>query len=105
MENLQTSNCITLDELHQLIANKTLQVKIIDVRSKEEYNESHIPDAINIAILDIELANNYFDKTDFIITACGKGGGRSTQAAEKLQELGFKNSTWLCGGTFGWIQN
>lgn len=104
MENLQPSNCITLDELHQLIANKTLQVKIIDVRSKEEYNESHIPGAINIAILDIELANNHFDKTDFIITACGKGGGRSTQAAEKLQELGFKNSTWLCGGTFGWIQ-
>ncbi|MBL7936922.1 MAG: rhodanese-like domain-containing protein [Bacteroidia bacterium] len=105
MENLQTSNCITLDELQQLVANKTLQVKIIDVRSKEEYNESHIPGAINIAILDIELANNLFAKTDFIITACGKGGGRSTQAAEKLQELGFKNATWLCGGTFGWIQN
>lgn len=104
MENLQPSNCITLDELQQLLDNKTLQVKIIDVRSKEEYNESHIPGAINIAILDIELVNNHFDKTDFIITACGKGGGRSTQAAEKLQELGFKNSIWLCGGTFGWIQ-
>lgn len=105
MENPQPSNCITLDELQKLITNKTLQVKIIDVRSKEEYNESHIPGAINIAILDIELANNLFDKTDFIITACGKGGGRSTQSAEKLQELGFKNATWLCGGTFGWIQN
>ncbi|MGE0568045.1 MAG: rhodanese-like domain-containing protein [Bacteroidia bacterium] len=105
MKNVQPGNCIALDELKQLIEAKQQQVKIIDVRSKEEYDESHIPGAINIVILEMELANKLFDKNDFVITACSKGGGRSTQAAEKLQELGFKNSTWLCGGTFGWIEN
>lgn len=103
MENVHPKNCIALNELKHLIKNKPRQVKILDVRSKEEYDESHIPWAINIALLDIELASRLFDKSDFIITACGKGGGRSTQAAEKLQELGFENSTWLCGGTFGWL--
>lgn len=105
MENLHPDTCIAPEELKQLIEHKKQLVKIIDVRSKEEYEANHIPGAINIAILDIELAVRFFDKSDPVITACGKGGGRSTQAAEKLQELGFKNSTWLCGGTFGWIEN
>ena len=105
MENVLINNCIALKELKQLIENEKQNIKIIDVRSREEYDESHIPGAINIALLEIESANKLFDKSDSIITACGKGGGRSTQAAEKLQELGFKNSNWLCGGTFGWIEN
>ena len=105
MENVQINNCIALKELKQLIETEKQNLKIIDVRSREEYDESHIPGSINIALLEIESTNKLFDKSDFIITACGKGGGRSTQAAEKLQELGFKNSNWLCGGTFGWIEN
>ncbi|MBS1645815.1 MAG: rhodanese-like domain-containing protein [Bacteroidetes bacterium] len=105
MESVQPNNCIALKELKHLIETKQQQVKILDVRSKEEYEESHIPGAINIAILEIELASKLFDKSDFVITACGKGGGRSTQAAEKLQEFGFKYATWLCGGTFGWFEN
>ena len=105
MESVQLNNCIALKELKHLIETKQQQVKILDVRSKEEYEKSHIPGAINIAILEIELANKLFDKNDFLITACGKGGGRSTQAAEKLQELGFKNATWLCSGTIGWLEN
>lgn len=105
MENVQINNCIALKELKQLIESEKQNVKIIDVRSREEYDESHIPGAINIALLEIEMANKLFDKGNFIITVCGKGGGRSTQAAERLQELGFKNSNWLCGGTFGWIEN
>jgi rhodanese-related sulfurtransferase len=42
------------------------------------------------------------DKDDVIVTACGKGGGRSTVGSDKFKELGFKNAYWLCGGTFGW---
>lgn len=106
MVNAQpNNNCLELKELKHLIETKQQQVKVLDVRSREEYEMSHIPGAINIAVLEIELADKLFDKNDFIITACGKGGGRSTQAAEKLQELGFKNAAWLCGGTFGWIEN
>lgn len=104
MENLHPGNCIAPEELKQLIKEKKQQVKIIDVRNKEEYDDNHIPGAINIAVSDIEAASTLLDKSDYVIAVCGKGGGRSTQAAEKLQELGFKNSTWLCGGTFGWIE-
>lgn len=105
MDNSKSNDCISLDELKQLIVAKQQVVKIIDVRSKEEYDASHIPGAINIAILDIDLALKIFDKNDFVITVCGKGGGRSTEAAKKLEELGFENAWWLCGGTFGWMEN
>jgi len=104
MENVSLKNCLPLDELKQFIIFKKHRVKIIDVRSKEEFLERHIPGAINLGLSQIDIANELFDKNDIIVTACGKGGGRSTDALEKLKELGFKNAYWLCGGTFGWEQ-
>ncbi len=103
MENLELKNCLPLEELKQLIIQKKQQVKIIDVRSSDEFQERHIPGAINLELSQIDIANQLFDKNDIIVTACGKGGGRSTDASEKLNELGFKNVYWLCGGTFGWV--
>ncbi len=102
MENVQPNNCITLNELKQLLEIEKQQVKIIDVRSRDEFIEMHIPGAINIEHTQIDLAKQLFDKNDIVITACGKGGGRSTEASAKLKTLGFTRVYWLCGGTFGW---
>lgn len=102
MENVSLKNCLPLEELKQFIIIKKQQVKIIDVRSREEYEERHIPGAIHLELSQIDIANQLFDKNDIIVTACGKGGGRSTTAFEKLKALGFENVYWLCGGTFGW---
>lgn len=105
MEHALVNKCISIEDTKQLLATKIQFVKLIDVRSREEFDLAHIPGAINIATLDIEMATQLFDKSDYLITACGKGGGRSTEAPEKLKALGFKNAAWLCGGTFGWIEN
>ena len=102
MENVSLKNCLPLAELKQFILLKKQQFKIIDVRSKEEFEEKHIPGAIHIEMSQIEIANQLFDKNDIIITACGKGGGRSMDASGKFKEMGFENIYWLCGGTFGW---
>ena len=102
MENVSLRNCLPLSELKQFIILNKQQVKIVDVRSKKEFEEKHIPGAMHIELSQIEIANQLFDKNDIIVTACGKGGGRSTDASEKLIEYGFKNAYWLCGGTFGW---
>jgi rhodanese-related sulfurtransferase len=42
------------------------------------------------------------DKQQRIITICGKGGGRSSEAAQLLQSMGFR-AYWLCGGTTQWL--
>lgn len=102
MESVSHKHCSPLAELKQFIIIKKQQVKIIDVRSRAEFEECHIPGAMNIELSQIEIANQLFDKNDIIVTVCGKGGGRSTGASEKLKELGFKNAYWLCSETFAW---
>jgi rhodanese-related sulfurtransferase len=102
MENASLRNCLPLSELKQFIILKKQQVKIVDVRSKEEFEEKHIPGAMHIELSQIDLARDLFDQNDILVTACGKGGGRSADGSDKLKELGFKNAYWLCGGTFGW---
>ena len=75
---------------------------IIDVRNPDEYAEKHIPGAINFPLNELENRTKVLSKQTIIITACGKGGGRSAQAAELLKQLGFIKANFLCGGTFGW---
>ena len=57
-------NCITLDILQQKLKSKT-EIIIIDVRSNEEYNEKHIPNAINIPLEKLEDKIQQRLKTDF----------------------------------------
>lgn len=83
--------------------DKFQAVKILDVRSREEYDQLHIPNAINFPIQEIELAEKTFNRSDILITVCGKGGGRSSDAAQLLKKLGY-NAFWLCGGTLGWME-
>ncbi|MDP3359745.1 MAG: rhodanese-like domain-containing protein [Lutibacter sp.] len=95
-------NCITLDILKQRLKSKN-KIIIIDVRSLEEYNEKHIPNAINIPLEKLDDEAKTFDRNKFYITVCGKGGNRSATGAEKLNQMKF-NAIWLCGGTFGWFE-
>ncbi len=94
-------NCITLDVFKQKLKSKN-EIIIIDVRSHEEYNEKHIPNAINIPLEKLEDKAKAFDRNNFYITVCGKGGNRSAAGAEKLNQMKL-NAIWLCGGTFGWF--
>jgi rhodanese-related sulfurtransferase len=98
------TGCIAIDQFHQLIQQSFALVTIIDVRSPDEFTEKHIPGAINIPLTELEIRAKELSKDNIIITACGKGGGRSAQGAELLKQLGFSNANYLCGGTFGWYE-
>jgi rhodanese-related sulfurtransferase len=101
MQEQILQECFALEDLQQLLKESSEQLTIIDVRSPEEYVEKHIPAAINIPLSDLEAHSKDFSKDSIIITVCGKGGGRSAQAAELLKQLGYTNANYLCGGTFG----
>ena len=62
---------------------------LIDVRSKEEYNESHIPRAINIPYDELENKVKY-DK-DLNIVVYSYNDSRSHLATAVLEKLGYKN--------------
>ena len=94
---------ITLAELKQLLSEQK-NILIIDVRSKEEYIEMHIPLAASFPLEIIESGNFVPQLGNIIITVCGKGGGRSERAANYLRENNENEVYFLGGGTFGWFE-
>ena len=84
----------TQKELINMITNNEPANFVIDVRTHTEYNEKHIPRAINIPLDKIEeriSSSEYgISKDDIIIVYC-RSGNRSSQAKELLKKLGYKN--------------
>ena len=75
---------------------------IIDVRTLEEFNDKHIPNAINIPNESIgtEEIPELPDKDQLIFVYC-RSGNRSKQASEKLVALGYTNIVEF-GGINDW---
>lgn len=64
---------------------------IIDVRTKEEYNDGHVEGAINIPVDVIEQNDlNGANKSDSIAVYC-RSGGRAGMAKAILEKRGFTN--------------
>ena len=61
---------------------------ILDVRTKEEYNEKHIVDSILIPYDEISDKTVNIDKDKTILVYC-RSGKRATTAVEKLKRLGY----------------
>lgn len=70
---------------------------ILDVRTQEEYDTEHIPQAILFDADNIE--KQLPDKDQYIFVYC-RSGNRSKKASQKLAELGYTNIY-----EFGGIQN
>ena len=75
---------------------------ILDVRTDEEYNESHIPGAILIPDYEIALRaeGELPDKEQLILVYC-RSGRRSKLAAQTLADLGYR-SVYEFGGIIDW---
>lgn len=64
--------------------------KVIDVRSPEEFEDEHFPDAINIPVNVIQTRTAELgDKAAPIVVYCASGS-RSAFAARILAQAGFK---------------
>ena len=83
--------------------SKSGEAVIVDVREKDEWDESHIPDAVHMSrgTVELEVEEKFPDRNTTIICHCG-GGGRSALAAESLQKMGYKNVRSMAGGFRAW---
>ena len=81
----------------------TPNAQILDVRTPEEYVSGHIDNAANVNWngTDFVAKAKALDKTKPVFVYC-KSGGRSKQAAAKLEELGFTTIYELQGGMLKW---
>ena len=75
---------------------------ILDVRTEEEYAQSHIPGAILIPDYEIEQKAEeiLLDKDQMILVYC-RSGRRSKNAAQALVELGYTDIREF-GGIIDW---
>ncbi len=101
-KHIQEIDCTTLkDELGS-------NMHILDVREPEEFNQGHIPDAINIprGMLEFKIGTHpeLEDKHAAILVYC-KTGGRCALATHTLQQMGYDNVVSLSDGFDAWEQD
>ena len=92
---------ITAEEAKKLMDSEEDRI-ILDVRSREEYDQGHIPGAILIPDTEIEAkaADLLPDKDQLILVYC-RSGRRSKLAAQSLADLGYTNIREF-GGILDW---
>lgn len=99
-ENTSNYKKITPNEAKEIMEEE--DVIIIDVRTKEEYDNSHIKNAVlipneTIGSDKLEKVSNLNQK---IIVYC-RSGARSKKSVMKLLKIGYKN-VYDMGGIMNW---
>ena len=75
---------------------------LYDVREVDEYQEGHIPGAVNLPLS--ELSERVSELQTPAVIVC-LSGGRSAQAASFLDAQGKTGIKNLSGGTLGWLRD
>ena len=92
---------ITAEEAKEIMDTEEGYI-ILDVRTREEYDEGHIPGAIVISHDEIaERAEGMLPDKDQLLLVYCRSGRRSKLAAEALVELGYTNIKEF-GGIIDW---
>lgn len=98
----QTIHEVNPDEFESLLKSSK-NVVLIDVRTQDEFEEEHLPGALNIDFYspDFEIKLKKFARNLPILLYC-HSGRRSFQAAKRLSLLGFQEIYTLKGGIEAW---
>lgn len=94
---------VSVDDFQHLIADSS--VIRLDVRTAKEFDEGHIPNAVNIDVLQsdfLQKALSSLQRKRTIAVNC-RSGKRSKKAAELLAKKGYK-VVELDAGFNGWIE-
>ena len=107
-DSIQTVDAPTFAQLIRTdsAAADSQAVTLVDVRTAEEYAEGHIPDALNIDVLQDDFtqkATARLPKDRRVAVYC-RSGKRSLKAAALLVKAGYKVVN-LKGGWLEWTAN
>ena len=102
MPNETSSECVEWKAVRKGLSMSGTTA-LVDVRSEAEFTAQHLPYAIHIPLPLLKSALPLLRTYQRVVTVCGKGGGRSAEAAELLRTSGV-NAAWLCGGTLGVLE-
>lgn len=94
---------ITPQDAFKVIEDRGSKIIILDIRPKDEYDEEHVPGALNLDYdghefqKKVELMNK---NADYLIYC--KSGVRGGYFMDKMKESGFKSAINILGGFVGW---
>ncbi len=93
---------ISPQQVYDAVHNED-SIQLVDVRTTEEFLESHLKGAQNICVTrsDFKEKIKTLDKDKPVYLYC-KIGGRSARAARILKEMGFKKVYDMDGGITSW---
>lgn len=87
-------------QLHRKLANGASPL-LLDVRERDEYQDWHIPEALNMPMSEFLSSSVSLPHDLEIITIC-QHGSRSAAATEYLRSQGHRKVTTLAGGMVDW---
>jgi rhodanese-related sulfurtransferase/uncharacterized protein (DUF302 family) len=100
---LKTLLSHTVNEVSAQKADSMSNVVFIDSREKEEYEVSHIKDAVWVGYDDFDIKRmEDISKRKKIVVYCAVGA-RSEKISERLLEKGYSDVSNLYGGIFEWV--
>ena len=92
---------VTATELAAWIKDRRAGLRVIDVRSAEDYDTFHIPTAERVPIDSLTGARFSPNET---IVLYSEGGPHAAQAWVFLRALGYEKVYFLRGGAYEWIE-
>lgn len=103
-ESIEKYNSDSVTYIHVKDVQNTENIVLLDTRKKQEYDISHIKNAIWVgheAFKQDYVSSKFPDKNVPIIVYCSIGV-RSEDIGEKLKKAGYTNVKNLYGGIFDW---
>ena len=92
---------ISPKDAHELLS-KNAQIKLLDVRSALEFNETHLKDSINMPIDMLNLKINSLNESGQSYIVFCRTGNRSPMAADMLLQSGISSVKVMDGGIARW---
>lgn len=92
---------VTALELAQWIKDRRPGLRVLDVRSPEEFERYHLPTAERLALDSLSAIPFHADDT---LVLYSEGGAHAAQAWVFLRALGYRNVYFLRGGLYEWLE-
>jgi rhodanese-related sulfurtransferase len=100
------SQMVTTDVIADMLVKKDPTLQLIDVRSQAEFDQFHLPGAINVPIDNLLSEENsaLFDQDVKMNVLYGNGTTAAGQAWMLLRQQGYKSLYILQGGVNYWAE-
>lgn len=94
---------LTIDDYRQRFADNGEDYMLVDVRMDDEYEDGHLPGAVNIPLPEIQSRLDEIPEDKPVVVVC-RTQNRSEMGAMILSKSGYADVYMILGGTQEWAQ-